>query len=160
VTGRDVIGTEPTPFLAKRHQQSPDYEVRVGITGVKLGPTGKVNWQVVTQARDAEVMQPPIMAQIFEKVAIVLRGEGEDIVRPNLENSDGIKEVAPAFAKKDEEENRLEEGRQKDDGGQKEAATTTDREPQREGLKAVPTHRQEKAAEGPEVETEGPIDAA
>lgn len=65
-------------FVKKRHQK-PDYEAKIHITGVRLGKTGVINWQVTV----SEDYDPLLIAQVFEKAVIVLRGGGENQERPD-----------------------------------------------------------------------------
>ena len=58
-----------TEFINRRHAD-PDYELEAYITGVRLGNTGKVNWWISLD----EDVDRLLAAQIFEKAAIVLRG--------------------------------------------------------------------------------------
>ena len=71
-------GDLSSEFVAKRHE-NPDYELDIHLTGVRL-PDGKVNWNVHARGKDAQ--DPKVVAQIFEKAAIILRGGGEDRVEP------------------------------------------------------------------------------
>lgn len=74
-------GCTVSEFLEKRHE-NPDYELDVQITGVRL-PKGVINWNVhINGEHSAEAI-----ADIFDKVSVVLRGGGENRVsteEPNV----------------------------------------------------------------------------
>ena len=63
-------------FIDKRHLK-PDYSADISITGVRL-PGGRVNWKITVN----EDYNQALYAQIFEKAAIVLRGESDAIDTP------------------------------------------------------------------------------
>ncbi len=72
----DPEDDDVSTFINKRHLK-PDYSADLSITGVRL-PGGVINWQVTV----SEDYNPLLIAQIFEKSAIVLRGESDAIDRP------------------------------------------------------------------------------
>ena len=61
-------------FIERRHITNPDYDVDLRITGVRLGTTGNVNWHI----HHDENLDPLLLAQILERVIIILEGGGEN----------------------------------------------------------------------------------
>lgn len=59
--------------FSERRFESPDYDVTVNIIGVRLGTTGKMSWWVEA---DTDLSKEQL-AEILDRAAIVLRGEGE-----------------------------------------------------------------------------------
>ena len=59
--------------FSERRLENPDYDVEVHITGVRLGTTGKVRWWVESETD----FDKKVLAEIPDRAAIVLRGEGE-----------------------------------------------------------------------------------
>lgn len=59
--------------FSERRLENPDYDVDVRITGVRLGATGRVRWSVDCKTDFSEKM----LAEILDRAAIVLRGQGE-----------------------------------------------------------------------------------
>ena len=55
-------------FLQRRHE-SPDYQIEVWITGVRLGDTGRTEWDIQIEGED----DPVSAAGILERAAEVLR---------------------------------------------------------------------------------------
>ena len=55
-------------FLQRRHD-SPDYHIEAWITGVRLGDTGRVHWNIQIEGED----NSELAAEILDRVAIVLR---------------------------------------------------------------------------------------
>lgn len=68
------IGPE---HVARRHR-NPDIEVDLHVTGVTM-PGGKSNWEITINSP----FDPLHMAHILEMTAKVLRGDGENVVRPD-----------------------------------------------------------------------------
>lgn len=59
-------------FLQRRFE-SPDYDLEVFITGIRLGDTGKVRWHVAYD----EGEDPLVIADILECTVEVLRNNNE-----------------------------------------------------------------------------------
>ncbi len=57
-------------FLQRR-QKSPDYDIEAWITGVRIGTTGDVQWDVYIEGED----DPDLAAGILERAAEVLRDD-------------------------------------------------------------------------------------
>jgi len=61
-------------FLERR-KDKPDYEITAFITGVKLGDTGKVHWDVKIEGED-DLLEA---AGILERAAEVLRDADDQV---------------------------------------------------------------------------------
>lgn len=57
--------------ITKRRR--PDYWINANIIGVRLGDTGKTKWDVEIDGEEDK----QVAAEILEKAAYVLRGQGE-----------------------------------------------------------------------------------
>ncbi len=68
-------------FLKRRHDK-PDYELDVYITGVCVGTTGKVHWQIEMD-EDTDKAEA---ALILEKAAMVLKGDTSEDLVPNRQS--------------------------------------------------------------------------
>lgn len=70
--------TPMTDEFTKKRRSNPDFELESYITGVRIGNTGKVHWEISLD----EGMDKLLAADIFEKAAEVLRTNNRRVRPP------------------------------------------------------------------------------
>ena len=66
-------------IIQRRHKQSPDYDIEVWITGVRI-PNGMCHWNVTVEGEDDN----ELAAEILERAAEVLRDKDCETVRSSV----------------------------------------------------------------------------